>query len=35
MALSVEDSRKLLVKLVGTERVLEQPKLVFFFGLSS
>lgn len=31
MALSVEDSRKLLVKLVGTERVLEQPKLVAFF----
>ena len=31
MALSVEDSRKLLVKLVGTERVLEQPKLVVFF----
>lgn len=31
MALSVEDSRKLLVKLVGTERVLEQTKLVTFF----
>lgn len=31
MAVSVDDSRKLLVKLVGTERVLEQPKLVAFF----
>lgn len=31
MALSVDDSRKLLVKLVGTERVLDQPKLVAFF----
>lgn len=31
MALSVDDSRKLLVKLVGTERALEQPKLVAFF----
>lgn len=31
MALSVEDSRKLLTKLVGTERVLEQTKLVTFF----
>ena len=31
MALSVDDSRKLLIKLVGTERVLEQPKLVAFF----
>ena len=31
MALSVEDSRKLLVKLVGTERVLDQAKLVAFF----
>lgn len=31
MALSVDDSRKLLVRLVGTERVLEQPKLVAFF----
>lgn len=31
MALAVDDSRKLLVKLVGTERVLEQPKLVAFF----
>lgn len=31
MALSVNDSRKLLIKLVGTERVLEQPKLVAFF----
>lgn len=31
MALSVEDSRKLLVKLVGTERVLDWQKLVTFF----
>lgn len=31
MALSVEDSRKLLVKLVGTERILEREKLVTFF----
>lgn len=31
MALSVDDSRKLLVKLVGTERVLSQPQLVMFF----
>ena len=31
MALSVEDSRKLLVKLVGTERVLERNQLVTFF----
>ncbi len=31
MALSVEDSRKLLVKLVGTERILEREKLVAFF----
>lgn len=31
MALSVDDSRKLLVKLVGTERVLSQPQLVTFF----
>ncbi len=31
MALSVQDSRKLLVKLVGTERVLERQQLVTFF----
>ena len=31
MALSVEDSRKLLVKLVGTERVLDRNQLVTFF----
>lgn len=31
MALSVEDSRKLLVKLVGTERGLERNQLVTFF----
>ena len=31
MALSVNDSRKLLVKLVGTERVLERTQLVTFF----
>lgn len=31
MTLSVEDSRKLLVKLVGTERVLERQQLVTFF----
>ncbi len=31
MALSVNDSRKLLVKLVGTERVLERAQLVTFF----
>lgn len=31
MALSVNDSRKLLVKLVGTERVLERNQLVTFF----
>lgn len=31
MSLSVEDSRKLLVKLVGTERVLERNQLVTFF----
>ena len=31
MSLRAEDSRKLLVKLVGTERVLEQAKLVTFF----
>ncbi len=31
MALSVEDSRKLLVKLVGTERILERNQLVTFF----
>ena len=31
MSLSVDDSRRLLVKLVGTERVLEQSKLVSFF----
>lgn len=31
MALSVADSRKLLVKLVGTERVLERDRLVTFF----
>jgi membrane protease subunit (stomatin/prohibitin family) len=31
MALSVEDSRKLLVKLVGTERVLDRNQLVSFF----
>ena len=31
MALSVEDSRKLLVRLVGTERVLDRNQLVSFF----
>ncbi len=31
MALSINDSRKLLVKLVGTERVLERTQLVTFF----
>lgn len=31
MALSVEDSRKLLINLVGTERVLERDQLVTFF----
>lgn len=31
MSLSVEDSRKLLVKLVGTERTLDQSSLVRFF----
>lgn len=31
MALSVEDSRKLLVKLVGTERVLDRDQLTTFF----
>lgn len=31
MALSVEDSRRLLVKLVGTERALSQQQLVNFF----
>ena len=31
MALSVEDSRKLLVTLVGTERVLDRDQLVSFF----
>ena len=31
MALSVDDSRKLLVTLVGTERVLERNQLVAFF----
>lgn len=31
MALSVKDSRKLLIKLVGTERVLERNQLVTFF----
>ena len=31
MSLSVEDSRKLLVKLVGTERVLDRNQLVSFF----
>lgn len=31
MALSVDDSRKLLVKLVGTERILERNQLVTFF----
>lgn len=31
MALSVEDSRKLLVKLVGTERVLDRNQLTSFF----
>ena len=31
MSLSVEDSRKLLVKLVGTEKFLGQEKLVSFF----
>lgn len=31
MALSVNDSRKLLIKLVGTERILERTQLVTFF----
>lgn len=31
MALSVEDSRKLLVKLVGTERVLDRNQITTFF----
>lgn len=31
MALTIEDSRKLLIKLVGTERVLTQTQLVTFF----
>ena len=31
MALSVSDSRKLLIKLVGTERILERNQLVTFF----
>lgn len=31
MALSVEDSRKLLVRLVGTERVLDRTQLTAFF----
>ena len=31
MSLRVEDSRKLLVKLVGTENILDQQKLVSFF----
>lgn len=31
MALSVNDARKLLIKLVGTERALEQQQLVKFF----
>lgn len=31
MALSVEDSRKLLVKLIGTERVLDRNQLTNFF----
>lgn len=31
MALAVEDSRKLLIKLVGTERTLDQASLVRFF----
>ncbi len=31
MSISVDDSRKLLVKLVGTERALDQAKLVSFF----
>lgn len=31
MSLSVADSRKLLVKLVGTERVLDRPHLVSYF----
>ena len=31
MALSVEDSRKLLVKLVGTERILDRNQLTTFF----
>lgn len=31
MSLRVEDSRKLLIKLVGTENILEQQKLVGFF----
>ena len=31
MSLSVEDSRKLLVKLVGTERVLERQQLTAYF----
>ena len=31
MSLRAEDSRKLLIKLVGTENILEQPKLVAYF----
>lgn len=31
MALSVDDSRKLLIKLVGTERILDREQLVRFF----
>lgn len=31
MALSVDDSRKLLVKLVGTERILSQQQLTSYF----
>ena len=31
MSLRAEDSRKLLVKLVGTENILEQQKLTSFF----
>ena len=31
MTLSVQDSRKLLIKLVGTERILERQQLVDFF----
>lgn len=31
MALSVEDSRKLLIKLVGTERILDRNQLTTFF----